>query len=339
MKLFLSHAASNKDIADSLCTLLGDGLNITRNTIFCSSLPGQKVPGGFDFVKHIKDKLTNADVVICLLSENYIDSQFCMAELGASWVLSKRIIPLIVPPLSYDSVKATLTLTQAWRINDVDSLDSFANDIKETDVNVARWGVACRTFIGRINRLIEQQPKPEKVLFFEHEKVQKELEYAEEFIRKKDNEISQLNSEIAERKKCKDKTEVERIEKEFMSEFEAFDAAITPIKKILSSIPGIVGKAIYYETNGENLPYPASFDDDCIIDLRNAKNSGYLSFEEDEPIRVNYANPNLSKIREHIDSLRTFLESASVEFIEMKQNEDAFECSLEIIDFWDKYLF
>ena len=73
--------------------------------------------------------------------------------------------------------------------------------------------------------------------------------------------------------------------------------------------------------------------------MRNAKNSGYLSFEEDEPIRVNYANPNLSKIREHIDSLRTFLESASVEFIEMKQNEDAFECSLEIIDFWDKYLF
>ena len=69
MKVFLSHAAVDKPIADLLCSLLCNGLNIVRKDIFCSSLPGQSIPGGFDFIKHIKEQFEAAEIVIILFSK------------------------------------------------------------------------------------------------------------------------------------------------------------------------------------------------------------------------------------------------------------------------------
>jgi hypothetical protein len=77
MEIFLSHAVADSKIADAFCRLLADGLNITRDQVFCSSLPGQSIPGGFNFVDHIEAKLSVSQIVICLFSKNYLDSQFC----------------------------------------------------------------------------------------------------------------------------------------------------------------------------------------------------------------------------------------------------------------------
>ncbi len=338
MNIFLSHAASNHDIADLLCTLLGDGLNITRENIFCSSLPGQTIPGGFDFVKHVKDQLTSADTVICLLSENYIDSQFCMAELGASWILSKKTIPLIVPPLTFEDVRATLALTQAWEITKSSGLNSMADDLFEEGIKAAQWGVSLDKFIEKIVELIEIQPKPEKVLFCRYEQTETKLKAAESAVDLKDKEISRLKEEISELKKCKDKSEVDKTEKRIMSEFDKFNVATNSIKNILSNVPRIVEEAIYYENKGDNLPLPAPYDDDRKEDMLKAKNSGLLMQEEDEPIYVNYAHPKLNHVKEYICDLHYILESLSPEFRESIEDDDIV-CSLDNIDFWDKYLF
>lgn len=99
--VFISHAVKNKDIADKLVDLLETGVGISDSEIFCSSLEGLGIPGGTNFVEFIRKQIKDPKVVILLLSEDYFDSQFCLAELGASWVLSHRVVPILVPPLGF----------------------------------------------------------------------------------------------------------------------------------------------------------------------------------------------------------------------------------------------
>ena len=148
--VFISHAVADKDIAEEFTRLLASGLNITGGAVFCSSLPGRTIPGGFNFVEHIKDALHSSKVVLLLLTENYFASQFCLTEIGACWISKGNVIPVLVPPVGYEKLKATLSITQAWKINDDDNLNSLADDIckpLKLDVNHAQWGVEKKAFI------------------------------------------------------------------------------------------------------------------------------------------------------------------------------------------------
>jgi hypothetical protein len=73
-KVFISHAATDKQIADQLAELLTLGLNIKGDEIFCSSLPGRNIEPGFNFVDYIKGALSEAKVVLLLMTENYLAS-------------------------------------------------------------------------------------------------------------------------------------------------------------------------------------------------------------------------------------------------------------------------
>ncbi len=106
--IFISHAAANKDIADKLVDLLGMGIGISDSEIFCSSLEGLGVPSGTNFVEFIRQQIKEPKVVILLLTVDYFSSQFCLCELGAAWVLSHNIIPLLVKPLEFRDMKAVL---------------------------------------------------------------------------------------------------------------------------------------------------------------------------------------------------------------------------------------
>ena len=133
-KIFISHAAKDKKLADLLVDFLETGTPLTSNDIFCSSLEGLGIPTGKNFIEYIKEEIQTPETVILLLSPNYFASQFCLCELGASWALSHNVLPLLVPPLTYDDIEGVLSGIQINKINDLDGINHFIMALKQRNI-------------------------------------------------------------------------------------------------------------------------------------------------------------------------------------------------------------
>jgi hypothetical protein len=130
-RIFISHAANDEALVEEVVDLLQVGIGVHPGDIFCSSLPGMNIPTGAEFISHIKAHVTNPDLVLLILSPEFLKSQFCQHEDGASWALSLPIYPLIVPPLDYADVRGILAGTQMAKLNDKEKLSDLRDDIIE----------------------------------------------------------------------------------------------------------------------------------------------------------------------------------------------------------------
>ena len=121
MKAFISHASKDKALVDKIYKYLVDDLRIEKKRIYCTSQ--NSIPAGDDFISNIKENLSNAGVVLFIITENYMKSIFCIMEMGASWAFKDNIIPIIVPPLDYKVLEVTpLRSIQSVMIDNVEGL-------------------------------------------------------------------------------------------------------------------------------------------------------------------------------------------------------------------------
>lgn len=130
-QLFISHSSIDKDIAQNLIDFFVLGMGIPRKEIFCTSQSGTLVSGDL-FIERIRENLNGCQLIVCILSPNYLRSKFCLAEMGAAWLQTGKIIPLLVPPLRYEDLNDTPLLgLQMSYIDDEDKLfnlyDLFGN--------------------------------------------------------------------------------------------------------------------------------------------------------------------------------------------------------------------
>lgn len=97
--VFVSHTAKDADIANDFVNhFLREGLEIPFTEIFSMSHPATAIVAGDDFRKSIHAAIHDAKVVFFLVSENFKQSQFCLAEMGAAWSLGKSMVPICIPP-------------------------------------------------------------------------------------------------------------------------------------------------------------------------------------------------------------------------------------------------
>lgn len=94
-KIFISHSTRNKELVRNFVDFLQVGMGIAREEIFYTSQPGI-LPTGEDFINNIKRAMLDCEAVIFIITEEYMRSAFCMAELGAAWGLSKKVYPLLL---------------------------------------------------------------------------------------------------------------------------------------------------------------------------------------------------------------------------------------------------
>ena len=135
--IFISH--SSKD--ESLVKLFTDkilqlALKINLSNIFCTSIQSASITSGEDFRIAIKDNLINASIVIQIITPNYKASEVCMNEMGAAWVLSNRVIPFILNPVTYTSVGFIHQPTQLLKLDDINDLLKFIDEIKDKNSNL-----------------------------------------------------------------------------------------------------------------------------------------------------------------------------------------------------------
>lgn len=165
-RVFISHAESDKALVDGFVDLLDTGTALNQNDIFCSSVKGMSVPNYKEFVETIKKHLEEAQLVIAILSPNFIGSSFCNCELGATWFTAKECFVLVVPPLKYEDIKGVMTGKHVGMITDSAVLDELRDYLKVTlsaDAATARWNEKKVEFLTSVDKRIKISKKPEGV--------------------------------------------------------------------------------------------------------------------------------------------------------------------------------
>lgn len=105
-RLFISHSSKDQEAVQQFTEFLVLGMGISRNDLFCTSQSGT-LPTGQPFIEHIRHALSDCQQVLCFLTPNYLRSQFCLAELGAAWLQTGKVLPLVVHPLQYNDLRDT----------------------------------------------------------------------------------------------------------------------------------------------------------------------------------------------------------------------------------------
>lgn len=122
MKIFISHSSKDKELVLMFVDLLVQGFHIDYDAIFCTSMDNA-LRVGDDFIKNIKVNLHDSEIVLFIITQNYIDSKFCIMEMGAAWAFKDNIFPIIVPPLDYNILNDTpLKTTQSMILSDAEDL-------------------------------------------------------------------------------------------------------------------------------------------------------------------------------------------------------------------------
>ena len=158
-KIFISHAVKDKEVASALVRFLNQVMDMPDGTIFCSSIPGEGIPGGENFVQYIKRELISDNVIVLpLLSQNYLRSLFSVCELGAAWGLERKWIPLMLPPLQHSDLTAVLSGIQVHSLNIPEHLGLLRDEVAKyfpslphTSSGYAHWENAKRLLMDRVS--------------------------------------------------------------------------------------------------------------------------------------------------------------------------------------------
>ncbi|SKA90320.1 Thymidylate kinase [Prosthecobacter debontii] len=167
-RIFISHAHADKPLVDALVDLIETGMGIPSTNIFCTALEGLGIPSGASFIDYIKQQIRRPDVVLLLITENYLKRPFCLAEMGAAWAMSHRVIPLLSGRMSPGDVGGVLGATQILKVDQDSGLNQFFQELttalRVSISNVPRWEAKKQQFLALVGSLQPKAtlPAPEK---------------------------------------------------------------------------------------------------------------------------------------------------------------------------------
>ena len=161
MKIFISHSSKDSEIAKTLSYFLKN-MNMDID-VFCTSISGT-INQGDDFVQCIEGGLKNSDIFIPLISKNYIESKYCLIELGYAYSksISRKkkyyILPFCIPPImrSEALLGTPLAHLQTSALNDKDDMQNFLRTLIRNNLIPESSIMNCDVFvfINKVNNII-----------------------------------------------------------------------------------------------------------------------------------------------------------------------------------------
>jgi hypothetical protein len=216
--IFISHAVADRDLARLLVDFLTEAIGVPASAIFCSSIKGHGIPLGEDFNEHIKKKIKQPKLVILLMTPAYMESSFCLMELGAAWAQSATSLPIVVPPINFNEVTKTLGLKQAWMITDKAGLVDLRQLVVEAIPNLEKrtehtWDEKRVHWNVNLKKVLTKLQKATKVDAIKYEEVRNELNEKNEEIERLETALETAGERYSELEKLKDKQELKELKK------------------------------------------------------------------------------------------------------------------------------
>jgi hypothetical protein len=239
--VFISHAVKDKALVLEIVNLIEEGMGVPEDEIFCSSLDGYGIPSGKNFVTYIKEQLLKPEVVVLVLTPAYFESKFCLCELGAAWIKSHAIFPILVPPLQYSDVKDVLLGTQVAKVDDDikynELLGTLTAALAFKPKSQTKWDTKRRAFLKAIAPLLKKVAGPTVVAAADFKTKTDQLAEAQLELDASEAEIRRLKERLAATEALKDKIEVAALRAKH-SVSKRFNALTDEVKEFRSVLKG-----------------------------------------------------------------------------------------------------
>ena len=333
--VFISHAVRDKALAKEIVDLIEDGMGVPEDEIFCSSLDGYGIPSGQNFVTYIKSQLFQPKVVVLILTPAYFESKFCVSELGAAWIMSHEIFPILVPPLQYDDVKDVLLGIQVAKVdNDIkynELLSALSAKLKFAPKSQTKWDTKRRSFLKAIEPLLKNVAGPSMVPAATIQAKDEQLAEARSELDASEEEIRELKERLTATEALKDKAAVAALkpsknDKHLSEQFNAMTDAIKEYKSVLRSRVVLKFVLSDYYSKPYNIDwhsYKEEFEEAVRLE--------FLELEEGE--KVIWSNKKMKALSKMLAALGEFV-SENKNRLESSEGEDV-PLSPSAQDFWE----
>jgi len=338
-EIFISHAVKDKALADAFVDLMVTAMGISADDIFCSSLEGMGIPSGANFVDHIKAAIQSPKAVLALITPNYLASQFCLCELGATWAMSHNLFPLLVQPLTFEDVRGVLTGVQLTEINSSTRLSEFRDQLDSTlglkGKNTSRWEIKRDAFLKSLPKILKKLPSHEQVSPAAHAKVVSELDDARQYMADQEEELEKKNDLIAKLEKAKDKNEVAAIKRAHSGEADQLDQLEIEFGTQLENLPRHVSYVACKEIGLHQSVKADSFKDADLADgLERAAGQKFIEIDDRGFCTLNTSHPLVKKMSKPLRALKSFIDTASSELHDDFEAEHETMLALDNSDYW-----
>jgi hypothetical protein len=296
------------------------------------------IPAGMDFIGYIKEKIQKPEVVLLLLTPNYLASQFCIAELGASWAMTHRILPLLAPPLKYSDVKGVLAATQIETIKEglTKTAITLADQLK-LNLNFERWEAKKEKFLVRLPSILESLPKPKNPSSAEYESLKEAHHQATEALGAAEQEIENLKALNKDLLACKDADQVAEVKRKH-ADSNQLEVNLQEFREALSKLPSVVTYVIFRTHIGQRSNFDPYREKECLIEAGRAVQEGRLIL--DDGFELNRQDPLVKKAVKQLKATEKYLNSEDVteEMVNAFEEEHEFQLSLANRNLWQTFL-
>ena len=323
---------------DEFVIFLKEGIGVPVNDIFCSSIPGHGIRTGADFSEYIKKEILNPELVILLLTESYMESEFCLMELGACWATTKNTYPIIVTPVNFGHVTKTLGLIQGVKIEDFDWLNEIKEllqDCCELEKRTSKtWDDKRDKWKQNLPKLLESLPKATKIKREEFELKVAEEQELNKRVKVLELEVSEKDEFIEKLRKIKDAEDFNNVFNSFggKNAKEKFEELIDNIKNEKSDkISRKVFEHIIYNYQG------ISADINWLEDKEEFEKAIQYKFIDGETFEVLW-NGKLKTLKGLLNELNIFMTSEEAKVVEAEFDTKGIPFDSQDAEFWDQYL-
>jgi diguanylate cyclase (GGDEF)-like protein len=155
---FVSHATVDKQLVDAFSDLLHVGFGVHPARTFYSSNSDSGPDPGHDLAKAIRESLRTSTIAILIITPNFNLSSFCLAECGAVWVLQKKCLIFVCPPLSFTDIPLPLRHHRALGLTNLRDLDAARDMVRAAipstmSVSTGQWCAARDHFAERVENI------------------------------------------------------------------------------------------------------------------------------------------------------------------------------------------
>jgi len=340
--IFISHAVVDKVIIDDFYDLLQMGCNLRREEIFCSSVDGAGIETGQDFTDWIHMALNKSELVILFLTENYYASRFCVAEMGAAWVLKKDVFPLVVPGIERDP--GSVMLGRQSALVDERGLDDLRDRIAKHHPSASeatvRWGLKKEEFLTRFRKKILDLPKPalvhRKLLEEEKERTTEAMKMNEQLA----EETRRLDEQVKLLEKAKDAEEVKKVRAKYQNEDARYNELVKGVRKELQKLTPPEIRSAYASTTEEYWCPSRGTWNDWDKEIQRAVQSKWIKEDrmEEASYQANQDHPRMRPVFTALQELDNFIKSSPPETITRIEEEKQCLVAIDNRQYWEEEL-
>lgn len=155
-KVFISHSSGDEKIVKSFVTqILRLGCGLQPKDIICTSLESTGVKTGEDIRNYLKINLKNCEYMFFMISDNYQKSGICLNEMGAAWVLDKKVKPFLFPNLNFTDLGWLYEISKGSTLDNESALDHLRDELLEVydiieNPQTADWNIQKKEFLTQL---------------------------------------------------------------------------------------------------------------------------------------------------------------------------------------------